>query len=455
MTGPMRTFPEQLQEAIDRHRLLPARGRVLVALSGGADSVALLLGLLRLGYEVEAAHCNFHLRGDESRRDEDFVRELCRRVGVRLHCRDFDTRKYARAGGVSIEMAARQLRYEWFDQLAGERAAAAIAVAHHREDNVETLLLNLVRGTGLRGLAGMLPRNGKVVRPMLDITRGDIKAFLRAERQDYVTDSSNLETVYKRNKVRLELLPLLRELNPDADRVLAETQHRLADAGRLYAYALERLAGEVARHVPGGLDVDVEALRGRPAPQTLFYELLRPYGFPPRRAEEIYAALDGRSGTFYETEHYTATLNRGCFEIRRHPVSLSGREVRPGERLALPDGRALRLSVAEYAPGEEVSRDRRTAWLDFSTVRLPLTVRSVRTADRFAPFGMKRGTKLVSDFLTDRKRSVLDKRAALVLCDADGIVWLVGEIPDRRCAVTEATSRVLRIEISEQKDNQI
>ncbi len=428
---------------------------MLVALSGGADSVALLVGLLRLGYEVEAAHCNFHLRGSESLRDENFVRELCRRVGVRLHCRDFDTKEYACACGISIEMAARRLRYEWFERLADERAGAAIAVAHHREDNVETLLLNLARGTGLRGLTGMSPRRGRVVRPMLDITRGDIEAFLRAERQDYVTDSSNLETVYKRNKVRWELLPLLRELNPDADRVLAETQRRLADAERLYGYALERLMGEVARHVPSGIDVDVEALRGRPAPQTLFYELLRPYGFSPRRAEEIYAALDGRTGTFYETEHYTATLNRGRFEIRRHPVPLPGREVRPGERQTLPDGRELRLSVAEYVVGEEVPRDRRTAWLDFSTVRLPLTVRSVRPADRFAPFGMKRGTKLVSDFLTDRKRSVLDKRAALVLCDADGIVWLVGEIPDRRCAVTEATLRVLRVEISEQKDKQI
>ncbi len=451
----MKPFPEQLQETIDRHRLLPPQGRVLVALSGGADSVALLVGLLRLGYEVEAAHCNFHLRGSESLRDENFVRELCRRVGVRLHCRDFDTKEYACACGISIEMAARRLRYEWFERLADERAGAAIAVAHHREDNVETLLLNLARGTGLRGLTGMSPRRGRVVRPMLDITRGDIEAFLRAERQDYVTDSSNLETVYKRNKVRWELLPLLRELNPDADRVLAETQRRLADAERLYGYALERLMGEVARHVPSGIDVDVEALRGRPAPQTLFYELLRPYGFSPRRAEEIYAALDGRTGTFYETEHYTATLNRGRFEIRRHPVPLPGREVRPGERQTLPDGRELRLSVAEYVVGEEVPRDRRTAWLDFSTVRLPLTVRSVRPADRFAPFGMKRGTKLVSDFLTDRKRSVLDKRAALVLCDADGIVWLVGEIPDRRCAVTEATLRVLRVEISEQKDKQI
>ena len=211
------SFLQRIQATIRQHDLLPQPNGaevVLVALSGGADSVALLRALLELGYRCEAAHCNFHLRGEESDRDELFVADLCHTLGVTLHKTDFQTADYAREHGVSIEMAARDLRYGFFHQFMDTGHYTAVAVAHHRDDNAETILLNIIRGTGLQGLTGMPYSNNGIVRPLLDVSREDITDYLRDVGQNYVTDSTNLTPDVKRNAVRLKLMPLLRELNP-------------------------------------------------------------------------------------------------------------------------------------------------------------------------------------------------------------------------------------------------
>ena len=215
---------------IKKYKLLNTNDLYLVALSGGADSVALLLLLKEHGFNVHAAHCNFHLRGVESDRDEAFCMELCQELGVELHRAHFDTHEYAELHKVSIEMAARELRYRWFEQLRQDVGAAGVCVAHHRDDSVETVLLNLVRGTGLRGLTGIQPRNGCILRPLLCVSRAEIEAFLSERRQKYVTDSTNLETDVLRNKVRLQVLPLLCELNPAVSENIQRTAENLGEA---------------------------------------------------------------------------------------------------------------------------------------------------------------------------------------------------------------------------------
>ena len=232
---PSSDFSRRVARDIAAHSLLAPGSCVVVGLSGGADSVALFLVLLRLGYHVEAAHCNFHLRGAESDRDAAFVTDLCARYGVPLHRADFETARSARLAGVSIEMQARDERYAFFESVRRQTGAVAIAVAHHRDDNVETLLLNLVRGAGLRGLHGMAWRNGHVVRPMLGVTRSDVENFLRAEGETFVTDSTNTDTAIRRNLIRHEVLPLLRRLNPSVDATLDATATGLIDvlSGRL------------------------------------------------------------------------------------------------------------------------------------------------------------------------------------------------------------------------------
>ena len=227
-------FHLDVNRFIEEKSLFSQKDKILVALSGGADSVALLRVLLALGYTCEAAHCNFHLRGKESDRDENFVRGLCNELNILLHVVHFDTQTYATKHRISIEMAAREMRYEWFEKLRQECDASVIAVAHHRDDSVETFLLNLIRGTGINGLKGIAPLNGHIVRPLLNVNRQDILQYLEHLHQDYVTDSTNLQDEYMRNKIRLNILPMLGELNPSVSESIAETANRLAETSLVY-----------------------------------------------------------------------------------------------------------------------------------------------------------------------------------------------------------------------------
>lgn len=301
-------------DTIRRHSLLVDGEHVLVALSGGADSVALLRVMLDLGHACSAAHCNFHLRGDESQRDEQFCRDLCRSLSVPLTVFDFDTRAYASANHLSIEMAAREQRYDAFHRLLDGSADAptAIVVGHHREDCAETLLLNLVRGTGLLGLAGMAPRNGLVVRPMLEASRAEIEDYLLHLQQPFITDSSNLTDDYARNKVRHQILPLLQDLNPAAIENLCAT----------------------ASHLRGAHDVLCRAVTTE-AGQTILFTLLRPYGYNSAQVEDLFNALQApSSGQTFVSDTHTLTKDRRrlILDPRQlsHPLTL--RLWREGDR---------------------------------------------------------------------------------------------------------------------------
>lgn len=419
-------------------RRSPLGETAIVGLSGGADSVALLLGLLELGQRVEAAHCNFHLRGAEADADERFVRELCGQVGVTLHCVDFDTVGYARQHKVSIEMAARELRYDYFERLRRERGATTIAVAHHRDDNVETLLLNLVRGSGLRGLCGMRWRNGYVVRPMLNIPRHEVERYLVRRNQAYRTDSTNIDTRYRRNKVRHELLPLLRELNPNIDATLEATMERMMEAeARLSAHH-------------GKLETDELSLKGlteSTSPVTDVYEFLAPYGFTPAQCRRIAQTCSEQVGAIYEAGNNLCVRDRNALVVGHKPQMIEPVELSDlNATYEISDAICLELKLLDISQIENVVQGERVALLDADLMHYPLLIRSVQMADRFHPFGLK-GTQLVSDFLTNRKRNRLQKLAATCVCDADGIVWLVGERPDHRVRLTASTRRVLRIEL--------
>ena len=423
----------------------------IVALSGGADSVALLLGLLHLGQPLVAAHCNFHLRGEESDADEAFVRQFCEDKGVTLYVEHFDTEAYAKQQRISIEMAARELRYDFFERLRQQLGADTIAVAHHRDDNVETLLLNLVRGSGLKGLCGMQPQNGFIVRPMLNIPRTEIEAFLKEAHQPFRTDSTNTDTAFKRNKIRHELLPLLRELNPSIDRTLAETITRLNEAQSLLQSAPApssprplRSDSIAAPALP--LRLPFASLQSSPAPQTLIFNFLSPYGFTPSQCRTIAQECSERVGAMYESGEYLCVRDREALILAPRPPRIAHFELPIDEgELTLPNGATLRLHRCARAALTEIPKSPNIACLDLAQITFPLFVRPPQEGDRFAPFGMK-GTQLISDYLTNRKRNRLEKLASLLLCDAHGPLWLINERPDQRAMITSSTQEVLIVE---------
>ncbi len=445
------TVQEKVRGYISENRLMKPDERVLVGVSGGADSVALLLVLTGLGYGCVAVHCNFHLRGEESDRDQRFVEELCEKLGVRLFVRHYDTAGYAREHRCSIEMAARELRYGDFEALRVQNGCAWVAVAHHRDDSVETVLMNLIRGTGIRGLTGIRPRNGYVVRPMLCLSHAEIVAWLDSLGQSFVTDSTNLLCDCRRNRIRNQLLPLMRELNPDADNSIAAASERLRDVMDIYQKAV---GADIARCVElrddGIRAIGIGCLLGSVSPESLLFEILSPYGFNESQITEILNAADAEPGTLFESPEATLIKDRDVFLLKSSDAGrLWDNEIRvrvkDGSVTALPDGSTLSMEI--LPAGSDIVRDPSVAMLDADRVGDELTLRRWRAGDSFVPFGMK-GRKLVSDYLTDCKMNLFRKREQLVLCDPERIVWLVGQRIDNRCRVGEGTGRILKLYLS-------
>lgn len=423
----MSMFRQKVAQYIEKKQLFTEANKLLVALSGGADSVALLRVLQELGYSCEAAHCNFHLRDAESDRDERFVRDLCQRFNITLHVAHFQTEKIVEEKHISIEMAARELRYEWFEKLRLETSAAYICVAHHRDDSVETFLLNLLRGAGIQGLRGIQPKNGPIVRPLLEITRAEITDYLQHISQDYVTDSTNLQTTYQRNKVRLELLPLMETINPAASERIAQTANYLNDAYRYYERGIQEGKDRVL--TPEG--ISIAALKREPSPACLLHEILSPLGFNSAQEAEIIQSLDAQSGKSFYAEKYQVVKDREHLLV---------------SRLEAPSEPHLTYEKKPRTPDFVIPKDKHIACLDADKITAPLTLRLTRSGDAFIPYGMK-GRKLVSDYLTDRKCSLVQKQRQWVLCAGDDILWLVGERIDHRYRVTEQTHQLLLIHL--------
>ena len=427
-------FKHRVQKFIEEKALFTLQDKVLVALSGGADSVALLRVLLSLGYTCECMHCNFHLRGEESDRDEAFVRALCEESSVVLHVTHFETEAYAKAHHQSIEMAARELRYSWFHQLKEEREASVIAVAHHRDDSVETFLLNLMRGTGIDGLKGIPVRNEHVVRPLLQESREDILNYLKAIHQDYVTDSTNLQDQYVRNKIRLNILPLMKEINPSVMESIQDTAFRLSEVASIYHQDRNfRLEQIVKKDSDDFMQVSIRDVVTDIAPNALLHELLSPLGFNSNQVKDIYRSLEhSQSGKRFLSKEWELIRDREDLLLHRIKQEQTAPE--------------LIIEEVEYTPDFIIPRDKNIACVDADKVEMPLTIRKWQVGDKFVPFGMT-GKKKVSDYLTDRKMSLYQKENQYVVCSKDHIVWIVNERSDNRFRITPQTKRVLLIQI--------
>lgn len=444
------------RQTIKHHRLFTSDDTLLVALSGGADSVALLLVLQELGYHIEALHCNFHLRSEESDRDESFVRSLCQQHNIPLWVKHFDTLSHAKANKVSIEMAARDLRYAWFNEMLQERQASSICVAHHQQDQAETLLLNLVRGTGLRGLAGMHYKNGNIVRPLLDASKSDILNYLQERGQSWVEDSTNQERDAQRNRIRLDILPLLQDINPKAIEHLAQTATHIQESLPIYeaglnvstlpsvsphsmrsTYPITSTLTSISPHSMRGISpitstlpsISPHSMRGSSpiftAPTlTQLHEHLHGCGFTQTQERDIFTAT---TGSVVESSTHRLLKDRDQFILQ--------------DKNALPPLPEITMQVI---PRNELSpMQPGIAYFDNDTVHYPLTVRFLQSGDRITPFGMT-GSRLVSNLLTDLKFTLFEKERTRIVTDASGrILCLPGIRSSNHCRVTVDTQQVL------------
>ena len=432
----------KVERYIEKHKLLNSNDLYIIALSGGADSVALLLLLKNAHFNVHAAHCNFRLRGDESDRDEAFCVELCQRLGVELHRAHFDTREYAELHKVSIEMAARELRYKWFEQLRQDISAAGICVAHHRDDSVETVLLNLVRGTGLRGLTGIQPRNGNILRPLLCVSRAEIEAFLAEKGQKYVTDSTNLEADVQRNIVRLEVLPLLRKLNPAVAENIQRTAENLVEAQQVLNVAIAKINDSNILNLS---DIEIYG-----SSEYLTFEWLKKYGFNGNQVRQILEAETGKiisSMTGYDVlkDRGRLIVEPALEPFKPMRIPEEGTYVMGGSDAEFVGKNTENKTLRVRKMPVYVSKDPHIATLDATKVSFPLTVRRVEEGDWMQPYGMK-GRKLLSDLMTDLKMTVFEKRRQLVVVDSQGvIVWAIGLRIADFVAVSDATTTVVEV----------
>ena len=452
----------KIKRFIASEHLLRVDALYLVALSGGADSVALLLCLKELGYRVEAVHCNFQLRGEESMRDERFCEELCQHENIPLHKVHFDTQAYADLHKVSIEMAARELRYHYFFQLKEALKAEGICVGHHKEDSVETILINLVRGTGLSGLMGIRPRKNDIIRPLLCVTRHEIEDYLRRHASTFVTDSTNLMDDVVRNKIRLNVLPQLAEINPSVTEAILTTANHLSDVEAIVQESLKE-ALEKAVHFfysessvsqsslsKHPFQLDLTIVRAFPSPAYLLFYILKPLGFSSSQIAEMVSHLDGQTGQLWYSSTHELTHDRGFFMVLPREEGEPRTLVIPETgRYVYDDQLSLRLTERTLVPSSTVSFSKNPTIvdLDASSIRFPLTLRRVAEGDRFTPLGM-RGSQLVSDFLTNLKRNRFEKRNQLVLLDATGtILWVLGLRINDHFKLTPQSTSCLRIEI--------
>lgn len=420
---------QQVRRSIAQHHLFDQRSVILVALSGGADSTALLLILRELGYEIHALHCNFHLRGEESDRDQHFAETLCRQYDVPIIIKHFDTTGYAKSHKVSLEMAARELRYAWFEEQRVQLHAQGIAVAHHRDDQAETLMLNIIRGTGLRGLAGMQYKNGYIFRPLLDVSRQDILDYLSLRHQQYVTDSTNLERDALRNRIRLDVLPLLATLNPNIHETLSTLSANIQDALPVYEMGLQQMqnAQEKRASSPAHDALPNSPYRYFPissASLTLLHEWTTGCGFTRTQLENI---LQGKTGSLVESATHRLLHDRTHFILQDKSIPQPTSEI-----------------VKEIVPREELRGFQKFhAYLDNDKLHYPLTTRRALPSDRFTPYGMN-GSKLLSDYLTDLKLNRFQKEVQEVVTDARGeIVWVVGYASNHHFRITESTKNIL------------
>ena len=436
---------ESFKDNLLRNCEVQTHHRIILAVSGGIDSMVMTGLFTKLENKVLVAHCNFRLRGEESDRDESFVRDYCNERNLEFVSTRFDTASYAEENKISIQMAARELRYDWFEQLRSVHGYDFIATAHNRDDQVETFFVNLVRGTGIRGLSGIPQKTGSLIRPLLNYNRESIHDYALKEEIDWREDSSNASVYYKRNKIRHEILPLLRELNPGFDRVMEANIRNLTKAREIYSRHIDERKEFVLRRDRNNFIIDISSLQREEFSDSLLYEILTDFNFNPSTIQDIFNNLENTSGKKFYSDSHRLVKDREelIIESLRAPNSLKHYIEMGQEEFSGP----VRLQFSYHDPASfAIPTFSDIACLDAAKLVYPLILRKWMPGDYFQPLGME-NTKKLSDFFVDNKFSIPQKENTWLLCSGQDIVWVIGHRIDDRYKITRETREILRVEL--------
>lgn len=434
------------QSFLDKQCGASGKDKFLLAVSGGMDSAVMTGLFFKSKYSFSIAHCNFNLRSEESDGDEKFVKELAIKYDVKVFTRNFDTLKVAEEENISIQMAARKLRYEWFEQLKVENVFDFIATAHHKEDSTETVLLNITRGTGLEGLKGIAAKNNCIIRPLLFATREQILQYATEQELKWREDSSNATIDYQRNFIRHKIIPLLKEINPLVHNAIYNLSKFTNESLILLEETIKKYRDEIL--APSGKDliIDAEKINNHPAKRTLLYHLLKDFNFNSSQIDSMCSEKPGKSGIVFYSATHRLIVNRKQFIITFHAAKndqvylINDNE----HKIYFNDGilQIDTLGNFNFAEGNKAS-----AVIDASKIKFPLVLRRWQKGDYFYPLGMEHRKKL-SDYFTDEKFSLADKERTWLVVNNNEIVWVVNHRLDNRYRVTNETKKVIQLQMN-------
>ncbi|UXX79254.1 tRNA lysidine(34) synthetase TilS [Reichenbachiella carrageenanivorans] len=442
----MNTLQKSFEKFINKEQLFAPSDRLLVALSGGVDSIVLVHLLHTAGYQLAIAHCNFQLRGQASNEDADFVTGFANEYGLVLHLKAFDTQAFAAEKKLSTQVAARALRYEWFDKLMQEHGYTHLLTAHHANDQVETMLYNLSKGTGIAGLRGIPLKHDSLRRPLLGTERKDIEAYAKSHQLTWREDASNLERKYSRNRLRLHVIPELKQINPGLEQTMLQNSRRFEALEKLLQHTVQSINSQ---YLSEANDCHTLALNWYEETQggiAILIEILKPFGFNANQCFSISESIATRSiGKQYLSAKYTLALDRNGLLIAPQEDTLFNESVTiENPKVSTPYAN-FTLTTVEVS--NNWPKDKNTACLDADLVQFPLKIRNWKQGDSFYPLGMK-GKKKLSDFMIDEKIPVNLKLRVALFESGNDIIWVAGHRIDERYKITSKTKRILIIKMT-------
>lgn len=439
---------EQFKVFCQNNRLASQDATTLIALSGGLDSVVLCKLFSLVQWPFAIAHCNFKLRGDESNEDEQFCRTLAQTYQVPFYSIQFDTLQIATQQKESIQVAARNLRYNWLEQIRSEHQYATIATAHHNNDRIETFLYNFTKGTGIRGLRSIPAINGKIIRPLLFSSKEAMVAFAKTHKLQYREDSSNATSKYNRNKIRLEVIPVLKEINPNLENTALRNFDHLKDLEQIYYWAIKKWQTQILEETTTGFKIDLKKLMASPAPSSILYELIEPFGFNNNQVENILTDHKVNSGTQFLSSSHLLLINRDELVIESsNKKQLELIEIVQGQSSLNTDNLQFSFQWNLSKP-DQFPTQKNSALIDHDKLKFPLILRRWQTGDTFCPLGMNGQQQKLKDFFVNTKLSRFEKEKVWLLVSDNKICWVVGYRLDERYKITDDTKEVLQIEVS-------